>query len=597
MIEVEKLSKKHKNFGFKLFLSYITFTLLLIVSITIVHIYLSDDLKLIKFEREVTLQSEEKQREFYTFFQKREDAILAIAKNEYFLKYVEDSSYNYYIDLLFLTIMEANKEYMQMRFIGKDGLEKLRFEREKKSQEPYKTLGLQNKADRYYFKAASVIENNSVWFSSIDLNMEHEIVQKPNKSVVRVATPIYINDNFEGVLVINIFMKELFKNITKSSIYDIYITDDAGYYIKHKNPKYNWSLYNTKHRLDHDFEDEIVYEIQKDNTKSRVITNNMFIQPLILSNQRFNMLLIETDKSIKEVEENNNKMIIAILIFSFFMSIIFSMIFSNPLKHMYEIVVSQAEKLHDLASNLDKKVKYESLKNAKKDRLLQNQSKLAELGDMIGNIAHQWRQPLTRLSLTLQNLKAFQNKGKLTDDILDDALDTSLHHIEFMSNTIDNFKDFYKKDTQKKDFFVIDAIDSILKIIGPTLEHNNIKVYIKDTEELSIFGNKNEFSQVLMNLIMNSKDAFDERNIKNPRIDIIIQKDENSKIIIVKDNASGIPESIINNIFDPYFTTKKEKGTGIGLYLSKAIIEDKMKGKLTVQNIEDGVEFMIVVNS
>ncbi len=232
---------------------------------------------------------------------------------------------------------------------------KLRFEREKKSQEPYKTAKLQDKSSRYYFKNTSQINHNSVWFSPIDLNIEHGKVEQPNKSVVRVATPIYINDEFEGILIINIFMRELFSSITKSTIYDIYISDSAGYYIKHKNRKYDWSLYHTKHRLDHDFEDNIVYEIQKDNLKGRVLTSNLYVQPLLLGNQRFNMILVETDKSMKQVEENNNKMIIAILIFSFFMSIIFSIIFSNPLKHMYEIVVSQANKLHDLATNLDKK--------------------------------------------------------------------------------------------------------------------------------------------------------------------------------------------------------------------------------------------------
>ncbi len=595
MIEVEKLSKQHKKFGFKLFLSYITFTLLLITSITIIHIYLSEDLKLHKFEREVTLQSDEKKKEFDSFFKKRGDAILAIARNEYFERFVEDGSYNYYIDLLFLTLMEANKEYMQMRFIDKNGMEKLRFEREKKSYEPYKTLKLQDKSSRYYFKNASLINKGSVWFSPIDLNIEHGKVEKPNKSVVRVATPIYINDKFEGILIINIFMKDLFESITKSVIYDIYISDSAGYYVRHKNSKYNWSLYNTKYRLDHDFEDNIVYQIQSDATIGRVLTNNIYVQPLSLGNQRFNMILVETDKSKKEVEENNNKMIIAILIFSFFMSIIFSIIFSNPLKHMYEIVVTQAEKLHDLATNLDKKVQVETLKNAKKDRLLQNQSKLAELGDMIGNIAHQWRHPLTRLSLTLQNLKAFHNKGKLNDDLLNESLNTSLYQIEFMSNTIDNFKDFYKKDTNKKEFYIIDAYESILNIIGPMLEHKNIQIEINDKNNATIYGNKNEFSQVLMNLIVNAKDAFDENSIENPKISINIKKIAEKIEISVQDNAGGIPKHIINSIFDPYFTTKREKGTGIGLYLSKAIIEERMKGKIKVENKNLGALFTIYI--
>ena len=390
-------------------------------------------------------------------------------------------------------------------------------------------------------------------------------------------------------------MKELFDSITKSVIYDIYITDKEGFYIKHKEDKYDWSLYDSEHRINYDFEKEIVKKIQENSLLGKVLTSNIYVQPLILDKQRFNMILVETDKSKKQVEENNNKMIIAILIFSFFMSIIFSMIFSNPLKRMYAIVVSQAEKLHNLATNLDKKVQEKTLENAKKDRLLQNQSKLAELGDMIGNIAHQWRHPLTRLSLTLQNLKAFQSKGKLNDEILNESLATSLHQIEFMSNTIDNFKDFYKKDAKKKKFFILDAYYSILNIIGPVLEHRNIKISIEDKNKESIFGNKNEFSQVLMNLIINAKDAIEENKIINPKIDICIKKENKELMIYVQDNAGGIPEDIVSHIFDPYFTTKKEKGTGIGLYLSKAIIEEKMNGKIKVENNKKGALFTIII--
>jgi len=593
MIEIEKLSQQRKNFGLKLFFSYVTFTLLLITSITIIHIYLSDDLRLKKFDREASLQSGEKKKEFNNFFLKRGDSVLAIARNEYFLKFIEDGSYNYYIDLLFLTMMEANKDYMQMRFIDEKGMEKLRFERDKKSKEPFKTFKFQDKSNRYYFKEVKELKKDEIWFSPIDLNIEHGKIETPYKSVVRVASPIFINDQFKGILILNIFMKELFESITKSTIYNIYLTDENGFFIKHKNPAYNWSFYDSHYKIENELEEDIIREIFSENLNGRALLSNIYLQPLTLQNQRFNLIFIETDKSIKEVKENNNKMIIAILIFSFFMSILFSIIFSRPLKHMYEIVVSQADKLHDLATNLDKKVQIETLKNAKKDRLIQNQSKLAELGDMIGNIAHQWRHPLTRLSLNLQNLKAYHNKGKLSDELLEESIETSLYQINFMSNTIDNFKDFYKKDKKKQHFSISESYNSIINIIGPILDHANINISIKDEEEVSIFGNKNELSQVIMNLIMNAKDAIVENNVKSPKIKITVYKKEKYINILVEDNAGGIPETIIDDIFDPYFTTKEEKGTGIGLYLSKAIIEEKFKGMISVKNSEEGAVFNI----
>lgn len=595
MVELEKLSKKNRSFGLKLFFSYILFTLLLILTITIIHIYLSEDQILQKFEREVSLQSGEKKNQFNNYFKTKKDALIAITKNEYFLKYVEDGSYNYYIDLLVLTIMEANKDYMQIRYIDKNGHEILRFDREKHSQEPYKSNALQNKFNRYYFKATSILKKDSVWFSEIDLNIEHGNIEKPYKPVVRVATPLYIKDEFHGILIINIFMEDLLKSITKSALYDIYLVDEAGYYLKHKNSQYNWSIYDSKHSIDDDFQQDLVYKIQSKKTKNLVINDKIFVQSLQLEKQKINMIMVEKDESIKAVANNNNKMVITILIVAIIMSLIFTLLFTRALKSIFEIVVTQGDKLRELATNLEHKVRMKTLENAKKDRLLQNQSKLAELGDMIGNIAHQWRHPLTRLSLTLQNLKAYKNKGKMDDKLFDEAMDNSLYQIEFMSNTIDNFKNFYKKDKKQSAFIIREAIDNVLNIIGSVLDHSSIKLSIEDKDELEIYANKNEFSQVLMNLIINAKDAIDENKISNPKIDISISKYTNKVKIEVTDNAGGIAKTIIDDIFNPYFTTKKEKGTGIGLYLSKAIIEDKMNGKLTVESNSEGSTFTMII--
>lgn len=593
MIKLDKLSIKNRNFGLKLFLSYIIFTFLLISSITIVHLYFSNDLKITKFQREVRLQSSEKTRQFKEYFKTKEDALIAISNNEYFLKFSLDGSYNYYIDLLFLTIMEANKDYMQMRFIDKNGIEKLRFDRQKQSKEPFKSGTLQDKSNRYYFKATSLLKKDNVWFSQIDLNVEHNIIEKPFKPVVRVATPIYINGEFNGILIINIFMEQLFVELTKSSLYDIYLVDDAGYFIKHKNPKYNWSLYDSKRSLDMDFDTQIVYKIQSTKEKTLQFKNNIFYQSLELDKQLMKLIMVEKESSINEVKNNNNIMVITILIFATIMAIFFTLLLTSPLKSLFNLVIKQADKLHELATNLDKKVEEKSLEIAKRDRLLQHQTKLAELGDMIGNIAHQWRHPLTRLSLTIQNLKAFKKKGKMSDEVLSEAIENSLYQIEFMSNTIDNFKDFYKKDKEKSEFFVSDSINGILKIIGTILEHDNIKIDVENKIKVLLFGNKNEFSQVLLNLIMNAKDALIENNINNASINILVDENKNFSTILISDNAGGIPIDIVTKIFDPYFTTKDDKGTGIGLYLSKAIIEDKMKGSLSVSNNKNGACFLI----
>lgn len=595
MLEIDKLSQKHRTFGVKLFFSYIIFSILLIMTITLIHIYLSEDSSLQKFQREVSLQSSEKKMQFKEFFNTKKDALLAITNNEYFLENIENGAYRYYIDLLLLTIMEANKDYMQIRYIDVDGLEKIRFDREKYSKEPYKSNILQNKENRYYFKESSVLKKGEVWFSPIDLNIEYGEVQKPYTPVLRIATPIYINNKFNGILIVNVFMQDLLNNLTKSALYDIYLIDEAGYYLKHKNSEYNWSIYDSKHSIDDDFITEDVYKIQSNKEDILVLNKNTFLQKLRSNKQKITMLIVEKDESIEEISNNNKKMVITILIVALFISIIFTFLFTRTLKSIFEVVVNQSDKLHTLATTLDQKVKIQTLENAKKDRLLQNQSKLAELGDMIGNIAHQWRHPLTRLSLTIQNLKAFKKKNKMSDNMFDEAVENSLYQIEFMSTTIDNFKNFYKKDEEKSTFLISDAVKSVLNIIGSVLEHSHINLEIRDEENLLITANKNEFSQVLMNLMINSKDAIDENKIQSPKIEVIIFKNGDNINIQVKDNAGGVPLHIINNIFNPYFTTKKEKGTGIGLYLSKAIVEDKMQGKLSVENINEHAVFTIQI--
>jgi len=596
MLSLEKLSQQNKIFGIKLFFSYIIFTILLISSITVIHLYFSEELKNTKFKREATEQAEEKKKIFNNFFEERKHSIEAISKNPYFISYAKNGTFQYFSELLFYTVMEESREYMQLRFIDKEGNEKLRYDRKGIAKAPFKTNELQNKSDRYYFRESLALREGKVWISSLDLNMEYGQIQDPFVPVVRIATPLYEYNILEGVFVVNLFMEELLQRLTSSQVYDIYLVDKDGYFITHKNEKHSWSKYkDEKYTLKDEFGKKASLLILSAFKKREIYMNSFMVQPLDLDNQKLYLVMVEKESSIKEMQETNNFMIIAILFFSIAISIPFSMFFSKPIGNMYKVVLSQRARLKELAENLEKEVELESLKNAKKDRLLQHQSKLAELGDMIGNIAHQWRHPLTRLSLLLQNLKAYKNKGKMSDEVFNEALNNSLYQIDFMSTTIDNFKDFYRKDKEKTTFKVVDSLQGVLTIIGSVLDHTNIKIDIVDNESLDIYGNKNEFSQVLMNLIINAKDAIVENKTLDPFIKIVISKHRKKTKIEIIDNAGGVNLEIIEYIFNPYFTTKDEKGTGIGLYLCKVIIEDEMKGKITVSNYEEGANFTIFV--
>lgn len=237
-----------------------------------------------------------------------------------------------------------------------------------------------------------------------------------------------------------------------------------------------------------------------------------------------------------------------------------------------------------------------------KDKMLIQQSKMAAMGEMIGAIAHQWRQPLNALGLIIQDLKVTFLLNELTKDSMEKITSDAMNQIKFMSKTIDDFRNFFRPDKPKAPFYIKNAVEDVLKITSAGLENNDIEV-ILDYEDanLAVVGYENEFKQVVLNLINNAKDAVAEK-IKSEKIEgkikISLSKHNSKAILTVSDNGGGIENNVLEKIFEPYFTTKEQgKGTGIGLYMSKMIIEDNMSGKLSAVNTADGAKFLIELNS
>jgi signal transduction histidine kinase/DNA-binding cell septation regulator SpoVG len=249
----------------------------------------------------------------------------------------------------------------------------------------------------------------------------------------------------------------------------------------------------------------------------------------------------------------------------------------------------------DINEHLEKKVDEEQSKQKEQEQILIQQTRLAAMGEMIGNIAHQWRQPLNALGLVLQNLKFSYEIGDLDDDMMNRSVSKADMITKSMSKTIDDFRDFFKPNKAKEYFDINKSTLDAIALVESTLEHHKIEL-IKDFEEdeIEIFGFPNEFSQVVLNVLSNAKDALLENKIENPKIIIKTKSDENNIFISIKDNAIGVKEDIIHKIFEPYFTTKDEvQGTGIGLYMSKIIIERNMNGQIYVENAKDGANFVI----
>ncbi|MEY4503834.1 MAG: hypothetical protein RL154_126 [Pseudomonadota bacterium] len=241
------------------------------------------------------------------------------------------------------------------------------------------------------------------------------------------------------------------------------------------------------------------------------------------------------------------------------------------------------------------------LTKLEKEKLIMlQQARLASVGEMIGNIAHQWRQPLNTLAIRIQEILFAFKSNEITEEYLHEFKNTSMELIEYMSKTIDDFRNFFKPDKEKMEFDIKDAIKSTLSILQDAMKSSCIKINLNISDDkLIILGYKNEFTQVLVNILNNAKDAIQQNNNDNNRFINIKAYNENSKVnILISDNAGGIPTNIIDKIFDPYFTTKHaSQGTGLGLYMSKMIIEENMDGKLSVENIDGGACFLIEINA
>lgn len=261
-----------------------------------------------------------------------------------------------------------------------------------------------------------------------------------------------------------------------------------------------------------------------------------------------------------------------------------------------EALQRQKQLLEDLNETLERRVEEEVAKNREKDVMLIQQNRQAALGEMLDHIAHQWKQPLTSLSLVIQDLGDTAATGELTPEFTKETICITMALLDHMTQTMDVFRGFYRPDKEKKVFNIKDSIDQALAFIAPALSFHSIAVELDADPGLAAFGYPKEYAQVLLNILANARDVFRARGTAGPRVIIRAFADGAKTVVTVTDNAGGIPETIIDKIFDFYFTTNESSdGTGIGLYMSKNIIEKNMGGTLSAANTGNGAQFRIEV--
>jgi signal transduction histidine kinase len=259
-----------------------------------------------------------------------------------------------------------------------------------------------------------------------------------------------------------------------------------------------------------------------------------------------------------------------------------------------EQVNKKTSELRELNESLEGKVKNKIEKLIQKDKLISTQSKQAVMGEMISMIAHQWRQPLSTVTLEISNL---QLKKMLNKKIESDELDNTLNHmsdtIMYLSQTIDDFKTYFLPDKKIVEIEIYELIKRAVSFIKARAKENKIKVSISDFKNINIKIYSNEFIQVILNILNNAIDAHNENRVKNPVININVKERDESLLIYIVDNAGGIKDEHIPKLFDPYFSTKGKNGTGLGLYMSQMIIKKQFNGEISANSSENFSTFII----
>jgi len=534
--------RNSNDFKFDITIAFVIFAFLIVISVTYISIFFFTKISTQEFQEKVKISA----NNIVQIYRTKEDIIkkstLAIANSELFSN--EFKINPEIISSIFKIFLSANRDFLKIKYVNQYG----------------KTIVYCKKIDNEIICG----ENDKNNFIFRDFKLQTSLftkeIMKKDGLVFETISPVK-GDSKKGFILLESTLKRLFN--TSSNFYNLLLIDREGkiYYSNFLKAKSIFDLFTYT----------LADRIKKDD--NAFVTNDIYVVSL---NKKFKLVFIQNKKLINKTNEISQKLAMIMILISIFLAVPLGIFFSKPLYNFYK--------------DLDRRVKEEIEKTKEKDQLLMHQSKLAALGEMLGNIAHQWRHPLTRLSLLIQNLEMAFKMNKLDNERFEKFKNNALSQIEYMSQTIDDFTNFFKKDTEKEYFCPKEIIEQALQLMDARIKQNKLEIIfdVKNTEEVE--GYKSEFSQVILNIINNAIDILKEKNIKDKKIWIRI----NGKKIEIEDNAGGIPEDIKDKIFEPYFTTKfQSQGTGIGLYMSRVIITQHFNGELYAYNSKNGAVFVI----
>lgn len=439
-----------------------------------------------------------------------------------------------------------------------------------------------------------------------------------NKWVLVFAKKIELNGNFLGVTTSTISIEYINSILSKA---DLNITsivalrnNKAELLAMIPVPNEPQKVYNTK--INNKYAEAVSNGLSEYTYETIVNLDNRELETIFSLKKLENLPLyvivgVSKDEGLSEWRKETLKIVSALIVFMFMSGILtaFLIRYLKQIERINKELLSSKneleilnEQLNTFANSLTEQVESEVALRMKaeyekraQEALLIQRSKMADMGEMLGVILYQWKQPLNVISLYIDMIDDLVDEnGKLEKEAYNDFKVTIKKQIEHMANTATLFKNFFSPSKEKELFLACEAIAQTLEILKAGLKNESIEIKINEHEHFHVSGYKNEFMHVILNIINNAKDAFKERDIKNGKIEINFENDGSVAKIRIRDNAGGIPQHLLpDKLFEAYVTTKGQNGTGIGLNLAKTIIEKSFDGKIWAYNVNDGAEFVI----